>query len=205
MSIVTLKKKTQAKYNSMSVGSKTGFSLNGTHRNQGYVGQNVISRALSVTPIKHYGGCCGKYPQGHIVLNGITSTENINVVKKSVLDTRGMIDTKYRWIRRSYPFVTVKPDATLNMNNQNSYIENLAKNTIYEVNKCNYIAPKSCDAGLNTDVKKKCIITKDNSEFVAMEQSRYIEELQEKCTKNDVFYVPKKTCSYAFIGSATTY
>ena len=39
MSIATLKKKTQARYtNQMSIGH-AGFSLNGTHRNQGYIGQ----------------------------------------------------------------------------------------------------------------------------------------------------------------------
>ena len=49
MSIATLKRKTQTKYNNMSVGSTQGFSLNGGFRNQGYVGQTSLSRSLSRT------------------------------------------------------------------------------------------------------------------------------------------------------------
>ena len=45
MSIATLKRKTLAKYNNMSVGQPQ-FSLNGTHRSQGYVGQTMLSRSL---------------------------------------------------------------------------------------------------------------------------------------------------------------
>jgi len=43
MSIATLKRKTMTEYNRMSVGY-TNFSLNGTRRNQGYVGQTMLSR-----------------------------------------------------------------------------------------------------------------------------------------------------------------
>ena len=52
MSIATLKRKTQAKYNNMSVGNTHGFSINGTHRNQGYVGQTSLSRSLPRTLMK---------------------------------------------------------------------------------------------------------------------------------------------------------
>jgi len=52
MSIATLKRKTQTQYNNMSVGSKTGFSLNGTHRSQGYIGQTSLSRSLPKTLMK---------------------------------------------------------------------------------------------------------------------------------------------------------
>ena len=40
MSLVTLKKKTAAKYHNMSV-NQPSFSLNGTHRSQGYIGQHL--------------------------------------------------------------------------------------------------------------------------------------------------------------------
>ena len=46
MSIATLKRKSQAKYNN-SLGSDTIFSISGTHRNQGYVGQTSLSRSSS--------------------------------------------------------------------------------------------------------------------------------------------------------------
>ena len=45
MSIVTLKKKTQSQYNNVSVGHRQ-FSLNGTHRSPGWVGQTTLSRSL---------------------------------------------------------------------------------------------------------------------------------------------------------------
>ncbi len=45
MSLATLKKKTQAKYKNNSVNKGT-FSLNGTTRNQGYVGQTSLSRTF---------------------------------------------------------------------------------------------------------------------------------------------------------------
>ena len=50
MSLATLKKKTQTKYNNMSVNSV--FNLNGTTRNQGYIGQTsyTIKRA-NVAPL----------------------------------------------------------------------------------------------------------------------------------------------------------
>ena len=51
MSLATLKKKTASKYNNNSVNT-SGFSLNGKHRNQGYVGQTSLSRTILRTPAK---------------------------------------------------------------------------------------------------------------------------------------------------------
>jgi hypothetical protein len=58
MSIATLKRKSQAQYNNNSVG-QIAFSLNGTRRNQGYVGQTSLSRSLPRTLAR------GKIPRGH--------------------------------------------------------------------------------------------------------------------------------------------
>lgn len=130
MSIVTLKRKTASQYNNMSV-SHSGFSLNGTHRSQGYVGQTSLSRSLPRTLMRGntprgHGGCCGTFPIGHIVTEGTglgTNTLNDNkVVKSSVLDTNGMMMTKYRWIRRPRPYTSVKPDATIHNNTGGEYI-----------------------------------------------------------------------------------
>jgi hypothetical protein len=57
MSIATLKRKTQAQYNN-SVGV-ANFSLNGTLRSQGYVGQTSLSRSLPRTPMN------GAFPRGY--------------------------------------------------------------------------------------------------------------------------------------------
>jgi hypothetical protein len=123
MSIATLKRKTQTQYNNMSVGERQ-FSINGTHRSQGYVGQTSLSRSLPRTLMKGnvaigHGGCCGKFKKTPIVQSAVISVENPNVVKSSVLGTSGMISTKYAWIKRPQPYTSVKPDNNQNMNSQN--------------------------------------------------------------------------------------
>lgn len=135
MSLATLKRKTQAKYNNMSVGSKTGFSLNGTHRSQGYVGQTMLSRSLPKTlmkgnVIKGHGGCCGKYPVHGIVQSAVTSENDPKIVKPTVMHTNGMIRTHYRWIWRPQPYSATKPAAYLALNSQSSYISNLSATTV---------------------------------------------------------------------------
>ena len=91
MSIATLKRKTKEKYNNASVG-KSQFSINGTTRNQGWVGQTMISRSSSP-----------------YFLN------DNNVIKPSVVSTYGMINTKYRWIRRPQPFSVVNKHTNTTM------------------------------------------------------------------------------------------
>jgi hypothetical protein len=134
MSLATLKRKTQAKYNNMSVGSKTGFSLNGTHRSQGYVGQTSLSRSLPRTlmkgnVIKGHGGCCGKYPVYDIIQSGVTSLNDPKIVKPSVMNTNGMIHTQYRWIWRPQPYSSTKQDSHRTQNPQSEYISSLSANT----------------------------------------------------------------------------
>ena len=51
MSIVTMKRKTAATIKNDSVGLRN-FSLNGTRRNQGYVGQDMRGRSLPKTIMK---------------------------------------------------------------------------------------------------------------------------------------------------------
>ena len=134
MSIVTLKKKTQTQYNNMSVGMK-GFSLNGTHRSQGYVGQTNLSRSLPKTNMKGnvacgYGGSCGTFLKPPIIQSAVISLNDPVVVKSSVLGTYGMLETKYQWIRRPQPFSSIKPDGNHNINFQSNYTDNLSKKTV---------------------------------------------------------------------------
>jgi len=133
MSIVTLKRKSAAKYNNMSVG-QTHFSLNGTHRSQGWVGQTMLSRSLPRTLMRGdticgHGGKNGTYPVKTIVREGTGLGNNMlndnKVIKSSVLDTNGQLMTQYRWIRRPYPETSVKPDNTLNNNTQSEYLNRL--------------------------------------------------------------------------------
>jgi hypothetical protein len=221
MSIVTLKKKTSARYNNMSVNSKNGFSLNGTHRSQGYVGQNVISRSLPRTlmkgdTIKGHGGCCGFYPMHTIIESGVNSQEDSNVVKSSVLSNSGMIATHYRWIRRGHPYTSVKPDNSLNSNTQQDYINRLNKNTINQVGLCETTTSKlntySCkDIGIHktqVDTRVCSNITKSMytnisgntpHHYVAMPNSEYISRLNTKCVNNDIVNIPANTCKTSYI------
>lgn len=200
MSIVTLKKKTQTKYNNMSVGSKVGFSLNGTHRSQGYVGQTMLSRSLPRTLMRGntergHGGCCGKYPIHPIIQSAVISTEDINVVKPSVISNDGMIETKYRWIHRPAPYATVKPDNNLNINDQQDYITRLRKKTITDSNACQETktltqscASTACmKANYNTYFRTPIVsFTKPESNYTAMSQGEYLLKLDNKCADHDV-------------------
>lgn len=129
MSIATLKRKTEAKYNNMSVGSN-GFSLNGTHRSQGWVGQSMLSRSLPRTPMKGNtpkgnGGCCGTYNKASgIIQSAVTSLNNNNILKNTTLTNKGMLEER---LTPYSDYLTVKPDATQNSNNIQEYTENLAK------------------------------------------------------------------------------
>jgi hypothetical protein len=154
MSIVTLKKKTQNQYNNLSVGQKQ-FSLNGGHRSQGFVGQTMLSRSLPRTLMvgnvpRGHGGLYGAYHTTNIVVDGTglgnNTLNNSKVMKPSVLDTNGMIMTKFRWIRRPQPFTSVKPDATLNLQTQQQYIEILRRNEL----------SKQCSTKKNVGVPAKC-------------------------------------------------
>ena len=119
MSLATLKKKTNAKYNNLSVGQ--GFSLNGVHRNQGYIGQTSLSRTIIGTPMKGnapkgHGGCCGTY--FNKIVKPALCLEKSEMVKRSVLSSNGMLRLRNKWLNGKS---TVKPDV-----NQNNNIASMA-------------------------------------------------------------------------------
>ena len=184
MSIATLKRKSQAKYhNSLGSGSATIFSISGTHRNQGYVGQTSLSRSLPRTLSQGHGGCCGTYNKVPVVLSGITTTEDSTIVKKSSMGTKGMISSKYRWIRRPAPYSSVKPDVNNLTSVQSEYINNLSKKTINEIKKGNDPNDTSC-TNVNTTTLSSCFNcdqTRPRTDFLPISSGEYIYELNEKC------------------------
>lgn len=114
-----------------------GFSLNGTHRNVGYVGK-TYQMSKNGTPFRGIypvgsGGVNGTYPSPPPVFN---STE-VNVlgtqhkyVKPSVLSTKGMLAKKYRWAYNGqYPNYWVQPNYGGSMQSdtrsQGMYVHNL--------------------------------------------------------------------------------
>ena len=193
MSIVTMKKKTQTKYNNMSVGVKQ-FSLNGTHRNQGYVGQTMLSRSLPRTlakgnTLRGHGGTNGHFIQQPSILSAVTSTEDSTVVKKSTLSYNGMMAIQNRWIRRPQPYTTVKPDTTQNLNTQQDYINYIQTKTISDCNNkklCgsnDKTCSNTCSSNLPLTVRRTSMFnyTKPESSFVARTQSEHLLNLTKKC------------------------
>jgi len=195
MSIVTLKKKTQSRYNNNSVGF-SNFSLNGGHRNQGYIGQTSLSRSLPRTlakgnTLRGHGGCCGTYPIAPSVISAVTSTEDNRVVKPSVIDNDGMIASKYRWIRRPYPDTVVKSG---NNHSAQDYIHYISSTTVKEINKCNKdvvetkcIINNALCPGLPSNVGGSLYknnggtITKPQINYTSISYGEYLSGLDNKC------------------------
>lgn len=97
-----------------------GFSINGSRRNIGAVGQDM-KFSKNGTPFRGaypigWGGTNGKYPYSEPVFtmpNVKASGEGnqYKYVKPSVLSTRGMLRQKYRWIYNGqYPNYWVQPN-----------------------------------------------------------------------------------------------
>lgn len=94
-----------------------GFSLNGNHRNVGYIGKDSkFSR--NGTPFRGTqplgsGGCCNGYSTPEPVFNVnrvITLGDQYMYVKPTVLTTYGMLEKKYRWAYTGqYPNRWVQP------------------------------------------------------------------------------------------------
>jgi hypothetical protein len=215
MSIVTLKKKTQAQYNNMSVNSQHGFSLNGTRRSQGYIGQTSLSRSLPRTLIRDgvpmgHGGCCGTFKIFPVVTSAVTSLNDSNIIKPSSINTLGMIETKYN--QPLYHEAVVKPDNNQNINTQSQYTKNLAKYTI----KCANLL-KASDVSLNEAACKACYnydpffkkkiqkFTKPISNYVPISQGEYLLKLDNKCSENDKVFVPSAYCSGPLPGPPASY
>ena len=127
--------------------SNAGFSIIGSHRNIGGVGQNM-KFSKSATPYrgkypKGWGGTNGRYPDGpnQVSLNIMPVLTNVAVqnaiVKPPVLSTKGMLERRFRWINSGqYPSNWVQPVYTGNQTDtasQGLYIQNKAA-----ANYCHY-------------------------------------------------------------------
>ena len=103
---------------SLPLESSEGFSINGGHRSNSYIGRDrkfsVTCTPFRGTEPRGNGGSNGDYKQAQPVYNAGPTIVDIRgnqhkYVKPSVLSTTGMIATKYRWIRGVYPNVWVQP------------------------------------------------------------------------------------------------
>jgi hypothetical protein len=216
MSIATLKRKTKTQYNNMSVNQKQ-FSLNGGHRSQGWVGQTMLSRSLPRTlakgnTLRGSGGLYGKFQIHPIIQSAVLSTEQYKITKSSVISGIGLINTKYRWIRRPYPYSTVKSLELINTNWASNFITWLRRKTLQNEQKCNLGTPKCssqlkvvtttpCDLS-NTNSQKTndslCkTLTKSNTCTGAMNQSEYLDRLDKACADLDTYKILRigRSCS----------
>ncbi len=211
MSIATLKRKTQAQYNNSSVGQPQ-FSLNGTRRSSGYVGQDMLGRSLVRSlsrngALKGHGGCCGKYPTPQIITSPeMACLNDTKIVKSSSLNTIGLLMSRYRWLRRPQPYSTTKPSNNLNNNDQGSYIDYLARKTLADSSGCHIIRtdiPKTCDCSVtnynaNINSGRNPKIVKSEEHTGSLNASEYIRRLDRKCTENDEYKIVKPTRGIPF-------
>jgi hypothetical protein len=120
-----------------------GFSINGGHRNVGYVGK-TYKMSKSGTPFRGVhpignGGTFGRYPVSEPLLN-VQEVDTLGTqyiyIKPSVLSTKGMLEKRFKWIHNGqYPNYWVQPVYTGNQvdtASQGLYVQNLAS-----ANTCN--------------------------------------------------------------------
>ena len=216
MSIVTMKKKTNQRYNSMSVGYKQ-FSLNGGTRNTSYIGQSNTSRHFPMTPhrgatARGNGGCCGTYNQINIV-SGINYQNDSNIIKPSVVGTYDMIAKKYRWIKRPQPYSVTKPDVNMNLNDQSSYIANLEKTTLAYINSqnndktkplCKYACPFPRASYLNYNLvaNSSWLTTKKNG---GITQGEYLISLDKECGALDAKNLPVNKGGLPYVSASSSH
>lgn len=121
MSIVTMKRKTWSQKNLSGHGA--GFSLNGSSRNIGFRDYQMSRTGTpfkGVFPVGHGGGA---YFSSDAVLNVRDRTCD-TMIKPSTVSTKGMLETKYKWIHGGqYPNYWVKDSQPLN-STQAQYITN---------------------------------------------------------------------------------
>jgi len=169
------------------------FSINGGFRNQGWVGQTSISRSLIKTPHRGatprgHGGCCGTYNMS-IVKPLEPCTNNNEVVKSSVVSTDGMLDMKYRWIRRPAPYTSVKPDVNHNLNQQGEYINRIKKKTLNATTRqCPSIPKQSCNLSCDlfkTRTSMKAGIDNFTKNVGPIDQSDYVKNTNDQCIMID--------------------
>jgi hypothetical protein len=183
-----------------------GFSLNGTHRNIGYVGKSM-RMSKQGTPFRGVnpmgaGGCCGTYDQplpSYNVGEVITLGDQYMYVKPSVLSNKGMLAKKYRYLYNGqYPNYIVKPIYTGNQTDsasQGPYIQSLSAENICvvgvndEAKYVNHLSKCSPVLCYNTTSRHKYNTMTMNAPYTKtikqpLNSSQYTLQIQKKCVSN---------------------
>jgi hypothetical protein len=195
MSLATLKRKTAHKYKNNSV-NQPQFALNGTHRNQGFIGQTSFSRSNIGTPasgtaFRGYGSGGGQYLIEELKTTSIHTTENSNVVKPSVLSSKGMIEKRTQWVRRPNPFSSTKPGDAINQSSANDYIIFKRKMTLQkELNELSVVQCHDDEKKAASSVHCCVPLVKTTEKIgVATSQGDYIFKLIGHCANLDISYI----------------
>ena len=195
MSIATLKKKTNAKYNNVSVGYNQ-FSINGSHRSQGYIGQESLSRSL---PITHFRGSVPNRKENIFYGSGIVSLNDPKVVKPTVMNTSGRLANMMncnpnKCTKKNVSFNTVKyippyldviqrrkqnciSQKSIVPNSCNTCVNNIADNDVKQAFKYKYMRNI---AFTPNDSVTKTVNTPQSSDIVNLQHS--------ECSATDKLY-----------------
>jgi len=177
----------------------------------------MLSRSLPKTLYngiypRGHGGCCGSFPIKPMVQSAVTSLNDPKIIKKSVINTTGMLEEKLKCIyginiygfNKKFSIINknniVKPDNNNNNNSQQDYIKKITKKTIQQFNNCtslNQIKNQSKCAMTNTYFTRVkppiCNYTKPKSDYIPISQGENIINLSNQCIKNDEIPInPKK-------------
>jgi len=182
-----------------------GFSLNGPHRNVGYVGQSM-RMSKNGTPYRGAyplgnGGTYGKYatPLPSFNVNEvIVQGEQQYYVKPTVLTTYGMLRKKYRWAYNGqYPNNWVQPNYggtwQSDTKSQGNYISNIstANDCVTDVNAAaKYVGFKKCCGPTlcyNTPARFKFNDMARNGRYTKFirnpqDSSQHTQHIQRRCT-----------------------
>jgi hypothetical protein len=200
MSLATFKKKTQNKVGTMSVG-QSQFSINGTRRLQGFVGQNIISRSFPKTPMsngtaKGHGGNSGTYYTGQSIspLCAGDWTNDPTIVKASVLNNSGQLELRFPPQANDI----YKPDDGHHQGTSGQYTEQLVAcrtKSIYcsdkrIVNNPDAFATTCCAPSTSsTNYQQRSsqfpTFTKDPFSYTAISQQDYIKALRAQTSQID--------------------
>ena len=195
---------------------KSGFSLNGGATQHGYVGK-TYAFSRQGTPYKGihavgHGGYCGTYNTvSPVFLSGNIATRGTQYkyIKPSVLSEQGMLHTKYRWIRRPYPYATVQPvygSGNLSLNaSQGMYIESLTSKNVnyYDINQFDKhdtnVSSMQDTNGCNRPIQSELKLLKTHNSYIFTINKRsyitYSKHLRNAETSSEVLRRKKAPCA----------
>jgi hypothetical protein len=189
MSIVVLAQKTRASYQTMST-NKPQFSIVGTTRNQGYVGQENRSRWLSFTSMRGTvaRGWGGDYNPNPNITSTIFTPETSDVVKKSVSNSFSVMKKATQYSRPQTTKILMPPKKQ----RKNPVVDALYK-TGYDY--LNAVLPCSCNKpypSFNYNYKSVYAVTKDlaRAKLRSRTQQEYIDQLHNFCQSKNTICTP---------------